>query len=116
MLKIINIIFERSYINAKGYSQEEETSKVCISLEIDPAGSEADLIDDKYTLFSTDKAKKYSQTLSFAEDAIKKSESIDIHFSNVKTYLKYSLEVDPGSSGDKYYIFKDLPFDDLDME
>lgn len=79
-----------------------------IHLEIDPNDTANE--NDKYTLYSTDAGKYYKKTMSVKDDKVPGDDTIDLDFPGVRSDLKYTLEVDPGSGGEKYKFFENVPY------
>lgn len=86
-----------------GYSES-----LAIQLDIDP--NEAESTDDKFTLYSTDEAKTYSQEKTIKDDKVDGDNCVDLKFTNLKPDLSYTLEVDPGEEGEPHYVFEDRTF------
>ena len=84
------------------------TEALAIQLDINP--DEAASKDDKFTLYSTDEAKTYSQEKTIKDDKVDGDEYVDLKFTDLKPDLSYSLEVDPGEDGEPYYVFEDRSF------
>jgi hypothetical protein len=77
-----------------------------IRLEIDAGDKE--LENDVFTLFSTDKDKKYSQKKTIKDGKKQGENSVDIEFTDVPNDLSYSLEIDIQKNGEKFLAFEDL--------
>ena len=85
------------------------TPSIHIRLFIDPAEASTD--DDKYKLFASNG--DYSKTLTVKGDQTEGDKFIDLIFDGIKTKWNYTLEIDPGSEGQPYKVFEDVPFKDL---
>ena len=82
-----------------------------IDLEIDPNDSATH--DDKYTLFSTDENCSYYKELTVKDDKVDGDNKITLEYDDIIENLNYSLEIDTGAQGLKYFIFEDIPYSDL---
>lgn len=82
-----------------------------IQLMIDPDTKESQ--DDTFTLFSTDSAKSYSQTLTVKDDKVSYNDYLDLEFTGMDKDLSYSLEVNPGKEGEVYYLFENKSYGEL---
>lgn len=84
-----------------------------IELEIDPKNPKAE--DEKYILFSNDENKSYYQELTIKDNLIPNGSKLLIEFIDLMPKLNYSLKVGSGDD-EPYFIFEDIPFDDLMKE
>ena len=75
-----------------------------IDLAIDPNYEKSH--DDTIRLFSADDAKSYDKTLTVKADKKTDDNYLTLEFPDVDTSLHYSLEIDKGSEGEKYCLFK----------
>jgi hypothetical protein len=71
--------------------------------------------NEKYTLFSNDKNKSYYQELTIKDYLISNNKKLIIEFIDLKPKLNYTLKVDSGDD-EPYFIFENIPFDDLMKE
>ncbi len=88
-------------------SSEKATLKVRIP--VDPADSKS--ADDTFTLYSADDS--YRKTLSVKDDSKPGDKSVDLVYGDLERSLIYSLEVNPGAEGKKYFIFENLSYSDI---
>jgi len=79
-----------------------------IRLQIDPALPEAQ--DDIYTLFSTDASRTYRQSKTVRDDADTANSTLELVFTGLDKDLEYTLEVDPGATGEKKVLLRDRPY------
>jgi hypothetical protein len=86
----------------------KEFTDLKISLDVDPDDPAAQ--DDTFTLYSSEAVPKYKQTKTVKDDADKSNNTLELVFTKVDTALVYTLEIDPGKSGEKEYPFKNKPF------
>jgi hypothetical protein len=84
---------------------------ILIELEIDPA--EVSSQDDKYTLFCSDDKSIYSKTLTVKDDLIPGDDFLTLKFIKLESDHNYSLEIDPGTEGEPYFLFEKVPLEDL---
>jgi hypothetical protein len=80
-----------------------------VRLAIDPAAATS--ADDTFTLTSDDGS--FKKVLTVRDDAVPGDEFTDLIFANLKTTLKYTLEVNPGKEGAPYKVFENVPFQEL---
>lgn len=80
-----------------------------VRLDIDPESEESG--DDKFRLYSSDGA--YDKVLTVADDQVPGDGFLDLCFDNLKVGLKYTLEVDEGTGGQKYNVFEEVPYREL---
>lgn len=103
---------EVTAVGKKGRSlrvQGGQGALVRLRLGIDPeaAGSR----DDRFTLRSADGA--YEQVKTVRDDRVPGDGYTDLEFTGVDPAGRYALEVDPGSDGPPYALFRDLSYDQL---
>ncbi len=67
-------------------------------------------VDDKFRLFSADRT-SYDKTLSVKDDMVPNNGYLDLLYEGVNSSLYYSMEVIPGGSGQKYFIFENRKFE-----
>lgn len=84
---------------------------ILIELEIDP--EELSSQDDKYILFCSDDKSIYNKTLTVKNDQIPGDKFLTLIFSKLVSGHSYSLEIDPGAEGEPYYLFENVPLEDL---
>jgi hypothetical protein len=82
-----------------------------VRLNIDP--DDEDSQNDTFTLFSTDNAKSYSQTLTVQDDRQPGDEYTELKFSGLDKDLSYSLEIDLEKEGNKFFLFENKPYGEL---
>lgn len=81
-----------------------------IRVPIDPTN--AATADDTFRLVSSD-GSSYDKTLRMKDDAEPGDKVVDLVFEEIDRSLSYSLEIDPGADGEKYFLFEDLPYSQL---
>jgi hypothetical protein len=86
-------------------------NQLVVELEIDPDDQASH--DDKYTLYCHNDESTYKKTLTVKDDKIEGDEFISLKFENIKSNNNYSLEINPGSDGEPYLLFEDIPLDTL---
>jgi len=87
------------------------SAALIFDLEISP--DDTSVLDDKYTLFSTDENESYTQTLTVKDDKIDGDDKITLEYKDIIENLNYSLQVDTGSQGQVYFVFEDIPLEEL---
>ncbi|GEM_PF-3416939 len=87
--------------------------EITIDLQVDPRDLKES--DDKYTLFSTDENKTYSQTLTTADDKVEGDDQVTLTFTGLDPDLSYTLKVDPGFGDPEYDLFVEVSYADLKM-
>ncbi|MBN2532393.1 MAG: phage late control D family protein [Spirochaetales bacterium] len=97
------------YPTGKNYTLSFPTIE--LHLEIDPNNAES--IDDKYILFSTDDNKYFKRTFTVKDDKIPGNEYVDLFFPGIDPQLNYSLKIDPGAGGEPYFMFENMSYDEL---
>ena len=91
--------------------EKKETGTLYLLLDIDPSSAKA--TDATYSLVSTDPQKTYQQTKTIKDDTDRNDDMLSFTFTNVKKDLSYSLEIDPGAGGEKYFYFENMDFQEL---
>ena len=91
--------------------EKKEDGTLYLLLDIDPNSAKA--TDTTYSLVSTDPQKTYQQTKTIKDDTDRNDDMLSFTFTNVKKDLSYSLEIDPGAGGDKYFYFENMDFQEL---
>lgn len=86
-----------------------DTASLSIRLKIDPGDSKT--ADDKFTLRSTDGS--YNKVLTVKDDSKPGDKFVDLIYEDIDRSLSYTLEVDPGSEGDKYLVFDSQPYSEI---
>jgi len=89
-------------------SPDSAKEKFTVRFEIDP--NDPDSQDDKFTLYSSDKGRKYSQVKTVKDDADSSNKTLELVFTGLEPSLNYTLEYDPGSSGKIEVVFRNRPF------
>lgn len=80
-----------------------------IRLDMDP--EEEATLDDKFTLIGVrGKAREFEQVKTTKDDTTKGDHFVDLVFSDLVPELSYSLEIDPGQDGSKYFCFENVPW------
>lgn len=82
-----------------------------VRLNIDP--DDEDAHNDAFTLYSTDDAKSYSQTLTVRDDKKPGDSYTDLKFTGMDKDLKYTLKIDLGNDLQPYFLFENTAFGDL---
>ena len=88
-----------------------ESNTLLIELEIDP--KDTDSQNDKYTLFCSDDESIYKKMLTVKDDHVPGDEFLTLKFLRIVSGHKYTLEVDPRTATEPYYLFEDIPLEDL---
>ena len=94
----------------EGQEEGQELSTLTVRLDIDPSLPEAQ--DDIYTLYSSDRKRRYEQRKTVKDDADSTNNTLELVYGDVDTSLSYTLEVDPGGTGEKKVVFRNRPFGD----
>jgi hypothetical protein len=84
----------------------EEKCSVVIRLDIAP--DTADIQEDRFTLYSTDKDKSYSRKKTVKTDKKPGDNCLDLEFTDVPSDLSFSLEIETGKDEGKIIAFEDL--------
>jgi hypothetical protein len=87
-----------------------------IKVHIELGPNDSAHVNDKFTLFSTDKDRYYKQTLTVADDKVPDDDAIDLEFVGVRKDLNYTLEITPGDGSEKYTYFEDTPYSELEKD
>ncbi len=82
-----------------------------VRLPIDPA--DVSSWDDKFVLMATRDGETTKQVKTICDDQVPFDALVDLVFHDMKPEWSYSLEVDLGSEGVKYFIFQDHSYHDL---
>ncbi|KMQ49648.1 hypothetical protein CHISP_3432 [Chitinispirillum alkaliphilum] len=69
--------------------------------------------NDKYRLFSTDESRTYDRILTVKDDKIPCNDYLDLKYDELDPSLSYTLEIDHGEGGRKYYGFEKIRYEDL---
>lgn len=89
-----------------------KSETIQIELEIDPR--DASSYDDKYILFSTDRARTYQKTRTVKDDKIDGDNKITLEYDGVKKDLNYSLIIHLGANDEPFYaLFENMSYHDL---
>jgi hypothetical protein len=84
------------------------TGKCTVIIRLDIAPDTADIQEDSFTLFSSDKEKTYSQKKTIKADKKAGDNCLDLEFTDVPSTLSFSLEIEAGKTKDKILAFEDL--------
>jgi hypothetical protein len=84
---------------------------VLFELEIDPDAVSSQ--DDKYTLFCSDNKSIYNETKTVKDDNVPGDDFLTLKFTKLISDHNYTLEIDPGAEGEPYYLFENVPLEDL---
>lgn len=82
-----------------------------VRLNINP--DDEDSQNDTFTLYSTDAAKSFSQTLTVQDDQQPGDEYTELKFTGLDKDLSYSLEIDLEKEGDTFFLFENKPYGEL---
>jgi len=71
--------------------------------------------DDKFTLRGgpDPDTVEYEQVRTAQDDTIEGDDFIDLIFTDLIPGLTYSLEIEPGADEDPFFLFEDLPFEEM---
>lgn len=108
-------LFKRKYIKVDG-SEDNSDTRVVIHIEMEETDPDASNCNDMYRLFSIGTPAEYNQSKSLQDDRKVKDGFLELHFTDVIAALNYSLEVDPGEGAEKYLLFEDVPYSDMETE
>jgi hypothetical protein len=89
------------------------TYELRLRLPINP--NEARTVDDRFTLKGGHpQSPTYSQTKTTRDDLIPGDDCTDLLFTSLEPDVDYSLEIDPGQEGAKYFAFEGLPWSQIE--
>jgi hypothetical protein len=75
-----------------------------VRLHINPSSPESN--DDTFILFTDDESQKITRTVK--DDKVPGDAFLDLFFSGIRKDKKYSLVVDPGKEGARYFVFENV--------
>jgi uncharacterized Zn-binding protein involved in type VI secretion len=93
------------------YDEGEQSAamgELILQLDVDPDDPSAQ--DDVFTLFSTGNNRKYEQMKTVKDDTDGTNNTLELKFTDLNTTFNYTLEIDPGASGKKEYLFSNKPY------
>jgi hypothetical protein len=86
-----------------------------VRLEINPSDFRS--LDDTFTLIGEKDPDQiaYQQVKTCKDDIDEANEYVDLIFFDLMPDITYSLEINPGSDGECYYAFEDMPWSELEL-
>ena len=100
-------------VKKKEYKLKEFRGGITLTVELELDLGDVESQDDKYTLYCSEDESVYKKILTVRDDHVEGDEFLTFTFLELVNERRYTLEVDPCAAGDPYYIFEDVPLEEL---
>jgi hypothetical protein len=100
-------------VEKKEYKLKEFKGSITLIVELELDAGDLEAQDDKYTLYCSEDESIYKKTLNVRDDHVEGDKFLTLAFPGLVKDHRYTLEVNPGAAGNPYYVFEDVPLEEL---
>jgi len=103
-------VSQQAFAELEEEVEEEDVETGDFTVHLDRTPRDADIEDDTFILYSTDRAQSYKQVKTVKDDTREGNDTLDFVFTGLDTSLRYTLEIDRGASGNTEYVFRNRAY------